>query len=240
MSIINRNEIRRLEKAAREKDKKHLIEWANSLEKQMVRDIVQDLEKRYQQDIQDAWDNLLIATAYALHFSEETNLDADTLPSFMEDLYATIDMYRTGEYKPQEYEEELNKCGVILEKYDYQKIYKDYVGTMDGDLVAFVKGPRRKVITICGSSRFKDKILEVYKELTLQGNIVFVDAIFVHADGVMLDNIDKIEIDKIHKDKILISDAIYVVNVNNYIGESTKSEIEYAKEHNKEIIYLEQ
>ena len=240
MSIINRNEIRRLEKAAREKDKKHLIEWANSLEKQIVRDVVKDLEKRYQQDIQDAWDNLLIATAYTLCFSEETNLDGNTLPGFMEDLYATIDLYRTGEYKPQEYEEELSKCGVILEKYDYQKVYKDYVGTMDSDLVAFVKGPRRKVITICGSSRFKDKILEIYKELTLQGNIVFVDAIFVHADGVMLDNIDKIEIDKIHKDKILISDAIYVVNINNYIGERTKSEIEYAKEHNKEIIYLEQ
>lgn len=240
MSIINRNEIRRLEKAAREKDKKHLIEWANSLEKQMVRDIVQDLEKRYQQDIQDAWDNLLIATAYTLHFSEETNLDADTLPSFMEDLYATIDMYRTGEYNPKDYEEELNKCGVVIEKYDYQKIYKDYIGTLDSDLVSFIKGPRRKIITICGDYKYKDKMMDIYKELTLQGNIVFLDTLFIDNDADTLDRIDIIEINKIQKDKILLSDAIYVVNINNYIGESTKLEIEYAKEHNKEIIYLEQ
>ena len=46
-------------------------------------------------------------------------------------------------------------------------------------------------------------------------------------------------LEKMHKEKINLSDAIFVVNVDGYIGESTKSEIEYAKEHNKEIIYLE-
>ena len=45
---------------------------------------------------------------------------------------------------------------------------------------------------------------------------------------------------KMHKEKIKISDAIFVVNVNGYIGESTKSEIEYAKSQNKEILYLEE
>jgi hypothetical protein len=36
-----------------------------------------------------------------------------------------------------------------------------------------------------------------------------------------------------------MSDAIFVVNVGWYIWESTRSEIEYAKKHNKEIMYLE-
>ena len=45
--------------------------------------------------------------------------------------------------------------------------------------------------------------------------------------------------DEIHKRKIDMSDAIFVVNVNGYIGESTKSEISYAKSKNKEILYLE-
>jgi hypothetical protein len=45
-------------------------------------------------------------------------------------------------------------------------------------------------------------------------------------------------LDKLHKQKIDMSDAIFVVNVDNYIGSSTKTEIEYAKKLNKEIIYL--
>ena len=44
---------------------------------------------------------------------------------------------------------------------------------------------------------------------------------------------------KLHFEKIKISDAIYVVNVNGYIGEATKKEIEFAKSLNKEILYLE-
>lgn len=44
-------------------------------------------------------------------------------------------------------------------------------------------------------------------------------------------------LDKMHKERIKLSDAILVVNVNDYIGSSTKSEIEFAKSLNKEIIY---
>ena len=42
----------------------------------------------------------------------------------------------------------------------------------------------------------------------------------------------------IHKIKIDIADGIYVVNVDGYIGSSTRSEIEYAKKNGKEILYL--
>ena len=45
-------------------------------------------------------------------------------------------------------------------------------------------------------------------------------------------------LDDMHKRKIDMADAIFVVNVDGYIGESTKSEIEYAKEHGKEVFYL--
>lgn len=44
-------------------------------------------------------------------------------------------------------------------------------------------------------------------------------------------------LDKMHRERIKLSDAILVVNVNGYIGSSTKSEIEYAKSLNKEVIY---
>ena len=40
-----------------------------------------------------------------------------------------------------------------------------------------------------------------------------------------------------HFKKIELSDAILVINVNNYIGNSTSLEIQYAKDLGKEIIY---
>lgn len=85
--------------------------------------------------------------------------------------------------------------------------------------------------------KFKDNIMEEAIKLELKGNCV-ITPLFPLNDKY---NYTKEEIELlgiIHKQKIEISDAIYVVNVNNYIGESTKSEIEYAKLHNKEIIYM--
>ena len=94
------------------------------------------------------------------------------------------------------------------------------------------------IITICGSSRFKNDILNIYKQLTLQNNIVFLDAIF-NQNTLNLTIEEKNIIDNNHKQQILLSDKIFVVNKGGYIGVSTMSEIEFAKEHNKEILYLE-
>lgn len=122
-SIVNREEIRRLEKAARDKDKRKLGEWAIQLEQQ----IRNDLEKDYKMDLADAIDNFMMAVGYTLHFSEETLFGQKRLVSFMEDLYSSIDMFRTGEYKPEEYEEELKKSGVIINSYDYGRVFKKYI-----------------------------------------------------------------------------------------------------------------
>ena len=46
-------------------------------------------------------------------------------------------------------------------------------------------------------------------------------------------------LDDMHKRKIDMADEIFVINVNGYIGDSTKSEIEYAKKHGKKVNYLE-
>lgn len=104
-----------------------------------------------------------------------------------------------------------------------------------------------KVITLCGSTRFKDEFMRVQKELTLKGNIVISVGLFGHAgDNEVWENMDegtitktKEMLDDMHKRKIDMADEIYVINVGGYIGDSTKSEIKYAKEHNKKINYLE-
>lgn len=97
-----------------------------------------------------------------------------------------------------------------------------------------------KIITLCGSTKFKDTFIEIQKKLTLEGNIVISVGLFGHSgdDEVWNDN-TKNMLDDMHKRKIDLSDEIFVINVNNYIGESTQDEIEYAKLTNKTIRYLE-
>ncbi len=104
-----------------------------------------------------------------------------------------------------------------------------------------------KVITLCGSTRFKDEFMQAQKDLTLKGNIVISVGMFGHAgDKEVWENMDegtftqtKAMLDDIHKRKIDMSDEIFVINVGGYIGESTKSEIEYAKKMGKKVNYLE-
>lgn len=97
-----------------------------------------------------------------------------------------------------------------------------------------------KVITLCGSTRFKDAFMEVQKRLTLAGNIVISVGLFGHSgdDEVWTEGTKKM-LDDMHKRKIDMADEIFVINVGGYIGFSTRSEIEYAKATNKFVSYLE-
>ena len=97
-----------------------------------------------------------------------------------------------------------------------------------------------KVITLCGSTKFKDEFLQVQKDLTLKGNIVISVGLFGHSgDNEVWTEGTKEMLDDMHKRKIDIADEIFVINVNGYIGESTKSEIDYALKTNKKVNYLE-
>lgn len=93
-----------------------------------------------------------------------------------------------------------------------------------------------KVITLCGSTRFKDKFLEVQKKLTLAGNIVISVGLFGHSgdDEVWTDHTKEM-LDDMHKRKIDMADEIFVINVGGYIGDSTASEMAYATKTGKII-----
>ena len=97
-----------------------------------------------------------------------------------------------------------------------------------------------KIITLCGSTKFKEDFMRVQKELTLQGNIVISVGLFGHSGDteVFTDGV-KTMLDDTHKRKIDMADEIFVINVGGYIGSSTRSEIEYARQHNKKVNYLE-
>ena len=97
-----------------------------------------------------------------------------------------------------------------------------------------------KVITLCGSTKFKEQYLEAQKRLTLEGNIVISVGLFGHSgDDEVWTEGTKAMLDDMHKRKIDMADEIFVINVGGYIGESTRSEIAYAKSQGIAVRYLE-
>lgn len=92
-------------------------------------------------------------------------------------------------------------------------------------------------ITLCGSIRFKGEFLKWNKELTLQGHVVYSVVCFGHPDDVPSES-EKQMLERIHMLKIDYSDEIFVLDVDGYIGETTRREIAYAKLKNRKIKYL--
>jgi hypothetical protein len=95
-----------------------------------------------------------------------------------------------------------------------------------------------KIITVCGSLKFEQEMKYHAEKLELEGNCV----LSVIYPTKKKEEYTKDEIKFLgmgHIKRIDISDAIFVVNKNGYIGESVRKEIDFAKRHNKEIIYLE-
>lgn len=95
-----------------------------------------------------------------------------------------------------------------------------------------------EIVTLCGSTRFKEEFMEAQKELTLQGKIVISVGLFGHSgDQEVWTEGTKEMLDDMHKRKIDMADAICVINKDGYIGESTKSEITYALKTGKRVDY---
>jgi len=94
-----------------------------------------------------------------------------------------------------------------------------------------------KVITLCGSTKFKKQFEEVNTALTLQGNIVISLGFFEQSDNINITKEQEELFRKIHFRKIDMADEIFVIDVNGYIGESTMQEILYAKEKQKIVNY---
>ena len=101
------------------------------------------------------------------------------------------------------------------------------------------------VVCLCGSTRFKDAFDEANYQETMAGKIVLSVGFFMHAsgnkhgEGIGATPEQKIALDELHKRKIDLADEILVLNVGGYIGDSTRSEINYAFHNLKTIRYLE-
>jgi len=104
---------------------------------------------------------------------------------------------------------------------------------------------RPKIVCLCGSTRFKDAFDEANYKETMAGKIVLSIGFYMHATGnrhgqeIGATPGQKIALDELHKRKIDLADEVLILNVGGYIGESTKSELEYAKAKGKTVRFLE-
>lgn len=94
------------------------------------------------------------------------------------------------------------------------------------------------IVCLCGSTRFKELFEQKNKEFTLAGYIVLTVGFFMHADSERVTIGMKERLDELHKRKIDLADQVYIINPDGYIGDSTRSEIEYAEKNGKNIHYL--
>lgn len=98
-----------------------------------------------------------------------------------------------------------------------------------------------RVITLCGSSRFRKDFIEVEKYLTSRGYIVITPSLYEH-DGdtkYFYGTNLKETFDEMQKQKIDMADEIMIINIDRYIGPSTREQINYAKSIGKPVHYLE-
>lgn len=104
--------------------------------------------------------------------------------------------------------------------------------------------PRPYIVCLCGSTRFYDEFQRANFRETMAGRIVLSVGFYphsqakAHGEDVGITPEQKESLDELHKRKIDLADEILVLDVNSYIGSSTRSEIEYAMKHGKTVRYL--
>ena len=94
-------------------------------------------------------------------------------------------------------------------------------------------------MTLCGSTKFKSEFELAQRELSIEGKIVLTVAFYIHAGyGGRVDQKIKRDLDELHLDKIEMSDEVFVINKDGYIGESTRNEIRHAEKMKKKVRYM--
>ena len=99
------------------------------------------------------------------------------------------------------------------------------------------------IVVLCGSTRFMEAFQDANLRETLAGKIVLSIGCNTKSDDYLIQSgivINKEALYTLHLHKIDLADEVLVLNVNGYIGESTRREIEYAQWHGKVIRYLEE
>ncbi|MFF3967927.1 hypothetical protein ACFYZI_41025 [Streptomyces griseorubiginosus] len=101
---------------------------------------------------------------------------------------------------------------------------------------------RPPIVALCGSTRFWDQLAEANLDETAAGRIVLAPGCNMKQPHPLWEDPDradqlKQQLDELHRRKIDLADEVLIVNPGGYIGDSTRSEIAYARSLGKPIRY---
>ena len=140
---LNRDEYRTIKSMSKEQMEK----WLYNRNVTMYNALRKEFNDAYKDELDSSVQNFITAIAYTLHFNDDVHLQNDELAGFMDDLFVSVDMFRKGEYKPEEYEEQLREDGIEIAKYDYDRLYREkdapYKEKYE-ELVKFIKETKSK------------------------------------------------------------------------------------------------
>ena len=150
---LNRDEYRNLKSFSREQMEK----WLQGYYNVTYNSLRKEFESTYKDELDSSVQNFITAIAYTLHYNEDVHLQHDELNSFMEDLFVSVEMFRKGEYNPEDYREQLREDGIEIAKYDYDRLYREKD--------APYKEKYEELVKFLNKTKSKAKIVDDIKEL---------------------------------------------------------------------------
>ena len=150
---LSREEFRSLKGFSREQMEKWLQGYYNIT----YNSLRKEFNDAYKDELDSSVQNFITAIAYTLHYNDDVHLQHDELSSFMEDLFVSVEMFRKGEYRPEEYREQLKGDGIVIADYDYDRLYREKD--------APYKEKYEKLVEFLNNTKSKAKVVDEIKEL---------------------------------------------------------------------------
>lgn len=150
---LSRDEFRTLKGFSKDQ----LEKWLQGYYNITYNSLRKEFEDAYKDELDSSVQNFITAIAYTLHYSEDAHLQHDELNSFMEDLFVSVEMFRKGEYNPEEYREQLREDGIEIAKYDYDRLYREKD--------APYKEKYDKLVEFLNNTKSRAKIVDEIKDL---------------------------------------------------------------------------
>lgn len=124
--MLSREEYRKIKNYS----KVEMDRWLQLEHNVMYNTLRKQFDNAYREELDSSVQNFLYAIAYTLHYSEDVAIDSDKMAGFMQDLFVTVDLFRTGDYKPEDYNDALKEDGIEFKPYDYDRIYRENIGAI--------------------------------------------------------------------------------------------------------------
>ena len=150
---LSRDEFRTLKGFSKEQMEK----WLQGYYNVTYNSLRKEFNDVYKDELDSSVQNFITAIVYTLHYNEDVHLQHDELNSFMEDLFVSVEMFRKGEYRPEEYKEQLKEDGIIIAEYDYDRLYREKD--------APYKEKYDKLVKFLNETKSKAKVIDEIKEL---------------------------------------------------------------------------